>query len=80
MYGPASDIQHVPVSEIATAAIEIVEVSFGTEKDELIQKVGQQLGFNRTGSNIEDCIGSVIDKMMEREKLQKINGHLTVGS
>jgi hypothetical protein len=78
--GPARDIHHVPVSEIATAAEDIVEVSFGIEKDELVQQVGRQLGFSRIGSNIEDRIGSVIDKMMEGEKLQKENGHLNVGS
>jgi very-short-patch-repair endonuclease len=78
--GPARDIEHVPPAEIAKAAREIVEVSFGIEKDELVQQVGRQLGFSRIGSNIEDRIGSVIDKMMEGEKLQKENGHLTVGS
>jgi very-short-patch-repair endonuclease len=78
--GPARDIEHVPPAEIAKAAEEITAVSFGIEKDELVQQVGRQLGFSRIGSNIEDRIGSVIDAMMEREKLQKENGHLTVDS
>jgi len=76
--GPARDIQHVPVSEIAAAAEDIVEVSFGIEKDELVQQVGRQLGFSRIGSNIEDRIGSVIDAMIEQEQLIPEDGHLTV--
>jgi hypothetical protein len=76
--GPARDIQHVPDSEIATAAVEIVEVSFGIEKDELVQQVGRQLGFSRIGSNIEDRIGSVIDAMVEQDRLDAGDGHLTV--
>lgn len=77
--GPARDIQHVPDSEIATAAETIVDVSFGIKKDELVEQVGRQLGFGRIGSNIEARIGGVIDAMIERGSLALENGHLTVG-
>jgi hypothetical protein len=76
--GPARDIQHVPVSEITRAAKEIVKVSFGIEKDELVQQVGRQLGFSRIGSNIEDRIRSVIDAMIEQEQFAAEDEHLTV--
>jgi hypothetical protein len=53
-------------------------VSFGIEKDELVQQVGRQLGFSRIGPNIEDRIGSVIDAMVEQDQLAAQDGHLTV--
>jgi len=76
--GPARNIEHVPSAEIAKAAEETTAVSFGIEKDELLQQVGRQLGFSRIGSNIEDRIDSVIDAMIERERLVIEDGHLTV--
>jgi very-short-patch-repair endonuclease len=76
--GPARDIHHVPNLEIAAAARKIAEISFGIEKEELIRETGRTLGFNRIGSNIQDRIGSVIDAMIEQERLVSEDGHLRV--
>ena len=76
--GRERDIEYVPGPEIAVAARQIVEVSFGIDKDELVQQVGRQLGFGRVGSKIQDRIGSIIDTMLEKEMLVRNNDHLTV--
>jgi hypothetical protein len=72
------DIEYVPGPEIAAAARQIAEVSYGIDKDELIQQVGRKLGFRRVGSKIRERIGSIIDTMLEKEMLVRKNGHLTV--
>ena len=76
--GPARDIHHVPNLEIAAAAREIADISFGIEKEELIRETGRTLGFNRIGSNIQNRIGSVIDAMIEQDQLVSEDGHLRV--
>jgi len=76
--GPARDIEHVPASEIAQAAREIATISFGIEKEELVQEVGRRLGFKRIGTNIKNRISSVIDMMIEQERLAVEEDHLTV--
>ncbi|WP_251980218.1 DUF3320 domain-containing protein [Salinibacter ruber] len=76
--GEVRDIQHVPSPEIAEAAHQIAEISFGVEKEELVQQVGRQLGFKRVGSNIRERIGSIIDTMLEEEMLTRENGQLAV--
>jgi very-short-patch-repair endonuclease/tetratricopeptide (TPR) repeat protein len=76
--GRMRDIEYVPGPEIAAAARQIAEVSYGIDKDELIQQVGRKLGFRRVGSKIRERIGSIIDTMLEKEMLVRKNGHLTV--
>jgi len=76
--GEVRDIQHVPGPEIAEAARQIAEISFGIEKEELVQQVGRQLGFGRVGSNIRERIGSIIDTMLDEEMLTRENGQLAV--
>lgn len=76
--GEVRDIEHVPGPEIAEAARQITEISFGIEKDELVQQVGRQLGFKRVGSNIRKRIGSIIDTMLGEEILIRENGLLAV--
>ncbi len=76
--GEVRDIEHVPGTEIAEAARQIAEISFGIEKEELVQQVGRQLGFKRVGSNIRERIGSIIDTMLDEEMLTRENGQLAV--
>jgi hypothetical protein len=76
--GEVRDIEHVPGPEIAEAALQIAEISFGIEKEELVQQVGRQLGFKRVGSNIRERIGSIIDTMLSEEMLTRENGQLAV--
>jgi len=76
--GEVRDIEHVPGPEIAEAVRQIAEISFGIEKDQLVQQVGRQLGFGRVGSNIRARIGSIIDTMLDEEMLTRENGQLAV--
>lgn len=76
--GPARDIEHVPSIEIAEAAREIVDASFGIEADELVQQVGRRLGFSRVGSNIQERVGAVIGMMVEQGDLTRNKGQFTL--
>jgi len=76
--GEVRDIEHVPGPEIAEAAQQIAEISFGIEKKELVQQVGRQFGFKRVGSNIRERIGSIIDTMLSEGMLTRENGQLAV--
>ena len=76
--GEVRDIEHVPGPEIAEADQQIAEISFGIEKEELVQQVGRQLGFKRVGSNIRERIGSIIDTMLSEGVLTRENGQLAV--
>jgi hypothetical protein len=78
--GRTRDIAYVPGPEIARAAQEIVDVSFGIGEDELIQQVGRHLGFARVGSNIRERIESIIATMLENDLLERKDGHLVVPS
>jgi len=74
--GQDRDIEYVPGPEIAEAAEQIAETSSGIGREELIQKVAQQLGFKRAGSKIQERIGSIIGTMLEENMLVRENGHL----
>ena len=76
--GEVRDIKHVPGPEIAEAAQQIAEISFGIEKEKLVQQVGRQLGFKRVGSNIRERVGSIIDTMLNEGMLTRENGQLAV--
>lgn len=76
--GQARDIEYIPGPEIAKAVERTTEISSRTGKDELIQQVGKQLGFKRSGSKIQERIGSIIDTMVDKEMLASENNHLVV--
>jgi hypothetical protein len=78
--GRTRDIAYVPGPEIARAAQELVEVSFGIGEDELVQQVGRHLGFERVGSNIQARIESILATMVQNDQLGREDGHLVVPS
>nr|WP_272505714.1 DUF3320 domain-containing protein [Salinibacter ruber] len=76
--GPARDIDRVPPSEIMEAAKKVTEVSFGIGRDELAKEVGRELGFKRIGTNIQNRIEDIIDRMIGQDLLSEEDDHLTL--
>jgi hypothetical protein len=76
--GVPREIELVPPQEIAAAVEEVVNLSFGIDKEDLIPEAGRMLGFGRVGSKIQDRIEEVVDQMLDEGRLARENGHLMV--
>lgn len=55
--------------EYAEAILAVLGTGFGFSRPQLIQEVRSVLGFNRTGPQLEEAIGAVVDELLREGKL-----------
>lgn len=75
----SKNIAWVAPEEIQRAALLVVRRSFGISREEAVVEVARLLGFQRTGSDVSDCIGEILDQMVADGSLKEKEGYLRAG-
>lgn len=64
-------IKHVAPEEIGLAVLYVVESQFGLPQDKLVREAAAALGNRRTGPDISDAIGQVVEDLIDTGELRR---------
>lgn len=67
----------LPPAEVKVAAVAVARTNFGAAPDEIVQGVARAFGYKLLGSQLRECIRSVLDAMIEAGELVR-SGDLLV--
>lgn len=71
-------IEHVPSEEIRLAVMHIVESQFGLPQNKLVSETAGVLGNRRTGPDISDAIGQVVEDLIDNGELRRRGMQITL--
>jgi very-short-patch-repair endonuclease len=63
-------LEHVSPLELSVAILNMVELSHSIKESDLLSEVGNQFGFSRVTSQMSAQMKTVLDELMQTEKLQ----------
>jgi len=69
-------VEWVAIEELAAAAEWLLKVEFGIPREALIKEAARVMGYERTGTNVEDRIDKAIEFLLKEDQVRESNGQI----